>query len=60
MQERINVDALIESALKTPKSHIRSLSKISQATLKEIPLSAEEWNARIEENEKFVTAEWKV
>ena len=59
MQERINIDALIES-LETPKSHIRSLSKISQTKLKEIPLTAEEWNARIEENRKFLEAEWKV
>ena len=57
MQEKINVDALIES-FETSKSHIRSISKISQAKLK--ALTAEEWNARVEENQKFLSAEWKV
>ena len=57
MQEKINVDALIES-FETSKSHIRSISKLSQAKLK--ALTAEEWNARIEENQNFIAAEWKV
>ena len=57
MQEKINVDALIES-FETSKSHNRSVSKISQAKLK--ALTAEEWNARIEENQKFLATEWKV
>ena len=57
MQEKINVDAIIES-FETSKSHIRSISKISQAKLK--ALTADEWNARIEENQKFLNAEWKV
>ena len=59
MQERIDIDALIES-LETPKSHLRSFSKISKAKLTENPLTAEECKASIEENQKFLKAKRKV
>ena len=39
-------------------SKISEISSLSQAKLK--ALSAEEWNAKIEENRKFLETEWKV
>ena len=51
MQERIDIDALIES-LETPKIH--------KTKLKENSLAVEEWNARIEESQKFLKTKRKV